>query len=169
MLDIWCNSKQNLLSKLIPISLLSGVESLQIWKFQAPSIKIVFSEMTTSFLTHRSQKSLTWVLCISGHFMQYPTKMFIVNQVPTLEGKTPIIEGRVGFHLPFGGRSLLFWQISYRNIFFLNQPSPTLRGGVPCMIFLYRSEYLMQFLAKTFLGFWHPSPSEQGLEAWVFV
>ena len=44
-------------------------------------------------------------------------KCFHMNLASTLEGKNPVIAGRVSFYLHFGGITLLFWQLSYQNIF----------------------------------------------------
>ena len=56
-----------------------------------------------------------------------------------LEGKTPAIAETVSFHLHFGGISLLFWQLSSRNIF---------KGWGFMHNFLCRSGHFMQSLAK---------------------
>ena len=79
--------------------------------------------------------------------MQYSTKKILVNWVLTLEGKTPVIDGRVYFHLHFGGIHFLFGKYLIET--FLNWlPPHSLRVGIPYMTFLCRSGYFTQFLAK---------------------
>ena len=81
-------------------------------------------------------------MCISGHFMQYPTKILLVNWASPWEGKIPVIAGIVSFHLHLGEISLLFWQLSFRNNIFKLTPTP------PCGVdfihnFLCMSTYFM--------------------------